>query len=230
MPSKQKTLQFLSAFAASIGSFALICTCLGTSQWNSSRVNYSAGNYSGYISIKQGLFQGTFEKLVTEGVGLGKQPLGYDVLQALKESGSVLVLHVLVILLLVLGLFSSFLSSATTCLNSVSNPYLTFLGPLGVYVWSSINAGLVLLAMILFASNVELNDMPKKVAELKDASNDLILKTSNAYGYSFWLLLLSIILNITTIIVIYFYQHARYSKKKEQERPMEAASKDVILF
>ena len=43
-------------------------------------------------------------------------------------------------------------------------------------------------------------------------------------------MLLIVFLNIASIIIIYFYDHARYSKKKQQERPIENAPKDVILF
>ncbi|XP_053548941.1 clarin-3-like [Bombina bombina] len=148
----------------------------------------------------------------------------------LNGSGSIIITHIMMILFQALSLLCTFMSSATTCLNSVSNPYVTFLGPLGVYIWVSISAVLILLTMILCAANMEINKLPKHLAEvLKNGPEDLT-STVNTYGYSFWLLLLSICLSIATIIVIYYYQHARYSKKKEHERPLENASKDVILF
>lgn len=84
--------------------------------------------------------------------------------------------------------------------------------------------------MILFPVNVEGNDMSVELA-IKCISLSLPHSGSeHRYEYSYWILLLSIIFNIVTIIIIYFYDHARYSKKKEQERPIENASKDVILF
>lgn len=45
---------------------------------------------------------------------------------------------VAIIVILVLGLLSSLLSSGFTCTNAVSNPYQTFLGPIGVYTWNSL--------------------------------------------------------------------------------------------
>ncbi|KAM4702814.1 clarin-3 [Rhinophrynus dorsalis] len=359
MPSRQKTLLFSTGFIASIGSFAIICTCLATTEWVSSDVYFKAKNHSGYASVKYGLFQGTHAKFVTDGPGLGipqssfqglifviwiylheltqtiptelledkeqsdtdvevnsdnpdagneetepqvtlvrkstrsnkgiqakrlsylahvalqPEPGSWDEMQRLptKEkqkwiraadeemtslselnrwrlselpqvakpaddkgtilqelSGSAKVIHIIVILFLVLSLFCSFFSSATTCLNSVSNPYVTFLGPIGVYVWASVNGFFILLVMILCASNTEVIGMPKKLAIALDSRGDEFLESRNTYGYSFWILTLSILLNVATIIVIYFYQHTRYSRKKEQERPMENASKDVILF
>lgn len=42
------------------------------------------------------------------------------------------------VLLLVLSLCTSLLSSGFTFYNSISNPYQTFLGPVGVYTWSGL--------------------------------------------------------------------------------------------
>ncbi|XP_040292443.1 clarin-3 [Bufo bufo] len=230
MPSKQKTLLFLSGFVLSIGSFAIICTCLATQEWVSSKVQFTGTNYSGVAEINLGLFRTTHAKTITEGVGLNTPKTVHDVFQILKDTNSVKVIHILIILLLVLGLISSFLGSATTGLNTVSNPYLTFLGPLGVYVWTAINGILVLLAMILFAINIEANKLPKEIALALDSSEDVFGSAQNAYGYSFWLLLLSLVLDVGTVAVILYYQRARYSQQIEKERPMETASRDVILF
>lgn len=48
-------------------------------------------------------------------------------------------LHSVVILSLVLSLSTSLLSAGFTFYNSVSNPYQTFLGSLGVYIWSGLS-------------------------------------------------------------------------------------------
>ncbi|KAM8924863.1 clarin-3 isoform 2-T2 [Pelodytes ibericus] len=227
MPSRQKVLLFFSGFALSIGSFAIICTSLGTQNWTSSAVSFDGGNYSGQANIVYGLFQMTHIKKITVGTGLSTQLALFNVLD---QTNSNKIIHIVVILFLVVALLCAFLGSVTTCLNSVSNPYLTYLGPLGVYIWTSINGIAILLVMILFASNTELNKMPKYLAEKLDSSSDEYLKSKITYGYSYWLLLLSICLNTGTIAVIYYYQHARYSKQKEQKRPLENESKDVILF
>ena len=49
-------------------------------------------------------------------------------------------------------------------------------------------------------------------------------------GYSFWLTLLVILLNVVTAVIIIFYQKARYQRKQEQRKPMESAPRDGILF
>ncbi|XP_068113437.1 clarin-3 [Hyperolius riggenbachi] len=234
MPSKQKTLLFFAGFVSSLGSFAIICTCLGTQEWVFSKVQFSStptstGNYSGIASVELGLFKGGYQKDITEGVGLGTPWTSADVFDVLNST-TIKVSHIIVIFFLVAALISCFLGLATTCLNSVSNPYLTFLGPLGVYVWSSINGILVLLAMIVYAINIEVNKLPRELVKAMDMGSDEFSSSQNTYGYSYWLLLLSIFLSMCTIGVIYYYQHIRYSQQKQQERPMESASKDVILF
>ncbi|NXH44735.1 CLRN3 protein, partial [Dicaeum eximium] len=139
-------------------------------------------------------------------------------------------LHVATIVLLVLALLSSLLSSGFTCTNAVSNPYQTFLGPLGVYTWNSVCGALILIAMILFPVNVEGNSLSEELAHACSSSLQTHLGSKHTYGYSYWIMLLIVFLNIASLIIIYFYDHARYSKKKEQERPIENAPKDVILF
>ncbi|KAE8590301.1 hypothetical protein XENTR_v10018009 [Xenopus tropicalis] len=227
MPSKQKTLLFLSGFVASIGSFAIVCTCLATTEWVSSKVDYRKDNSSGYVNIQYGLFQGTHAKIPLT-AGLGSETIKFQVMDYVKDSSKII--QIVIILFLVLGLICSFLSSAITCLNSVSNPYLTYLGPIGVYVCVSLNAILSLLCMILCAANAEITGMPKQLAMTLDKAGDQFYKTRVSYGYSFWLLILIIALNFATVAVIYVYQQAKYTKQKEQERPMEKATQDVILF
>lgn len=84
--------------------------------------------------------------------------------------------------------------------------------------------------MILFPVNIEENGLSVELARGCFSISQTYAKSEHTYGYSYWIMLLIIFLNITSIIIIYFYDHARYSKKKEQERPIENAPKDVILF
>lgn len=48
-------------------------------------------------------------------------------------------LHLVAILFLILSLAASVLSSVFTFYNSISNPYQTFLGPMGVYTWNGLS-------------------------------------------------------------------------------------------
>ncbi|XP_042719822.1 clarin-3 [Lagopus leucura] len=227
MPTRQKTLMYGGAFFTSIASFVIICAVLGTQGWMNSEVRFSGGNSTTTVSLTYGLFQVTCAQVINSGLQISAS--NFQVADGLSSSGTKGI-NTAIIVLLVLILLSSLLSSGFTCTNTVTNPYQTFLGPIGVYTWNAISGILTLLVMILFPVNVEGNDMSVELA-IKCISLSLTHSGSeHRYEYSYWILLLSIVFNIVTIIIIYFYDHARYSKKKEQERPIENASKDVILF
>uniref|UniRef100_A0A7M4ERQ3 Clarin 3 n=1 Tax=Crocodylus porosus TaxID=8502 RepID=A0A7M4ERQ3_CROPO len=205
MPSRKKMLMFAAAFFTSIWSFVIVCLVLATKHWASSKVTFSQEN----SSINTELFLSVLDKLDN------------------VEAKSV---NVVIIFLLVLSLFSSLLSSGFTCSNTVCNPYQTFLGPIGIYTWNSLNGIFIFLAMILFAVNIEANKLPAKLASKCTSSTNQSEKSTSNYGYSYWIMLLILLLNVATIVIIFFYHRARYSEKKEQERPIENAPKDGILF
>uniref|UniRef100_A0A8D2PP92 Clarin 3 n=2 Tax=Zosterops TaxID=36298 RepID=A0A8D2PP92_ZOSLA len=227
MPSRKKTCMFASAFCTCVSSFVVVCVVLATPQWVSSEVRFSRTGSNVTISLKYGLFTGTCEQFVEAGIQVSQTI--FQVADAMSSS-STRGLNVATIVVLVLALLSSLLSSGFTCTNAVSNPYQTFLGPIGVYTWNAVCGVLILIAMILFPVNVEGNRLSEELAHSCSTSLEAHIGSKHIYGYSYWIMLLIIFLNIASLIIIYFYDHARYSKKKEQERPIENAPKDVILF
>ncbi|NXC88546.1 CLRN3 protein, partial [Cercotrichas coryphoeus] len=228
MPSRKKSSMFACSFCACVGSFALICVVLATPRWASSQLRFSRAGSNLTISLSYGLFRGTCEQFVDVGLQVPKNT--FQVADALS-GGSSSSLNVATIVVLVLALLSSLLSSGFTCTNAVSNPYQTFLGPLGVYTWNSLCGVLILLAMILFPVNVEGSGLAVDLAPAGCSTQlERHFGSKHSYGYSYWLMLLILLLNIASLTIIYFYDHATYAKKKEQERPIENAPKDVILF
>ncbi|NXS41783.1 CLRN3 protein, partial [Balaeniceps rex] len=227
MPSRKKTAMFASAFFTCVFSFVMICVVLATQHWMSSEVCFSGTNSTVTVSLTYGLFSGTCEQFVTAGLQVSERTFQVaDNLRNTKAKSMIIT----IIVILVLSLLSSLLSSGFTCTNAVSNPYQTFLGPTGVYTWNSLCGIFVLIAMILFPVNIEGNNLSEELARGCFSVLQTHIKSAHTYGYSYWIMLLIIFLNIASIIIIYFYDHARYSKKKEQERPIENAPKDVILF
>ncbi|NXG24162.1 CLRN3 protein, partial [Grallaria varia] len=227
MPSRKKTSLFASAFCACASSFALICVVLATQHWVSSNVRFTGTNTSITISLDYGLFQGTCEQFVEAGLQVSIKT--FQVADSLSSTNTRST-NIAIIVILVLSLLTSLLSSGFTCTNAVSNPYQTFLGPIGVYTWNSMCGILILIAMILFPVNIEAHGLSEELAYGCSTSLQDHIKSKHSYGYSYWIMLLILFLNIASVIIIYFYNHARYSKKKEQERPIENAPKDVILF
>ncbi|XP_072787458.1 clarin-3 isoform X2 [Taeniopygia guttata] len=135
MPSRKKTSMFASAFCTCVSSFVVICVVLATPQWVSSQVRFSRTGSTVTVSLTYGLFRGTCEQFVDAGLQVSKTT--FQVSEALSSSRSSS-LNVATIVVLVLALLGSLLSSAFTCTNAVSNPYQTFLGPIGVYTWNSL--------------------------------------------------------------------------------------------
>lgn len=218
---------FASAFFTCVCSFVIICVVLATQHWMRSEVRFSGTNSSVTVSLTYGLFSGTCEQFVDAGLQVSEKTFQVaDNLSNTKTKG----MNTAIIVTLVLSLLSSLLSSGFTCTNAVSNPYQTFLGPTGVYTWNSLCAIFILIAMILFPVNIEENGLSVELARGCFSFLQTHNKSAHTYGYSYWIMLPIIFLNIASIIIIYLYDHARYSKKKEQERPIENAPKDVILF
>ncbi|NXX65216.1 CLRN3 protein, partial [Spizella passerina] len=230
MPSRKKTSMFASAFCTCVCSFVVMCVALATPQWVSSEVRFSRTGTTVTVSLTYGLFRGTCEQFVDAGLQVSKTTFQVSEALSSSSSSSSRSLVVATIVMLVLALLSSLLSAGFTCTNAVSNPYQTFLGPIGVYTWNSLCGVLTLIAMILFPVNVEGKGLSEELAHSCSSSLQEHLGSKHNYGYSYWIMLLILFLNIASLIIIYFYDHARYSKKKEQERPIENAPKDVILF
>ncbi|XP_077206218.1 clarin-3 [Paroedura picta] len=226
MPSKRKSLMFASASFISICSFVIICLVLATKHWISSEISFTSGMANTTIFFTYGLFEGQWSSKVVHGLAV---PDTHFQVADLMD-GTVKTFNILIIILLVLSLLSSFLSAGFTCYNAVSNPYQTFLGPVGAYTWNSISSICIFLTLILFAVNVEANELSVRMATKTSSPPSTPYKLRNYYGYSYWIMLLIVFLNAANIIIIVFYQKARYSKRKEQERPMESAPKDGILF
>ncbi|XP_038037493.1 clarin-3 [Anas platyrhynchos] len=226
MPTREKKLMFGAAFLTSVLSFVIICVVLGTQRWISSTIYFSQSNSSTSVTIIYGLFSGTCASKIDAGVQFSGGSFQVAELVNSSRKG----INVTIIVLLVLSLLSSLLSSGFTFTNAVSNPYQTFLGPIGVYTWNAIGGFFTLIVMILFAVNVQGNNLSVELATKCASIQQNHTGSKHNYDYSYWILLLHILFSCATIVIIIFYSCARYTKKKEQERPIENASKDVILF
>uniref|UniRef100_A0A8B9UNX5 Clarin 3 n=1 Tax=Anas zonorhyncha TaxID=75864 RepID=A0A8B9UNX5_9AVES len=226
MPTREKKLMFGAAFLTSVLSFVIICVVLGTQRWISSTIYFSQSNSSTSVTITYGLFSGTCASKIEAGVQVSDTSFQVAELVNSSRKG----INVTIIVLLVLSLLSSLLSSGFTFTNAVSNPYQTFLGPIGVYTWNAIGGFFTLIVMILFAVNVQGNNLSVELATKCASIQQNHTGSKHNYDYSYWILLLHILFSCATIVIIIFYSCARYTKKKEQERPIENASKDVILF
>ncbi|KAM5271663.1 clarin-3 [Ctenodactylus gundi] len=226
MPTTQKTLMYLCGFFISLGSVVVICCILGTQAWITSTIAISDSFSQGIVIISYGLFHGKSTQELAE--GLQEPGKDFEVLGILNDS-SPKSLQSVTILFLVLSLLASLLSAGFTFYNSISNPYQTFLGPVGVYTWNGLSASFIFLSMLLFVGNTQSNHLSEELSQ-KLYPEFTRGGVAHSYGYSFWLILLVILLNTLTVVVIVLYQKARYQQKQEQRKPMEYAPRDGILF
>lgn len=158
----------------------------------------------------------------------------FQVFPMLSATGNApLILHVLVVFFLALCMACSAATILIALYNSVSNPYETYMGPVGIYASSSISACLSVVVLILFAVNVNVTSMAENlvvnVVSLKPGDVDLRDKSSEMMlGY--FLVIPYTVLCLVAIALIYMYDHAAYTQRREQQRPTEDAPKEIMMY
>ncbi|MBN3284771.1 CLRN3 protein, partial [Polyodon spathula] len=230
MPTVRKTVMFLGGSLANGGSLIMICAVLATKEWVSAVITCKgSANHTGNVTLEYGLFEGKGEHIFCPNVGGLIQ--SFKVLESLEHFGPSKSLHITVITCLCLGLLGSICSFGITLYNSFSNPYETYLGPLGVYVCSSVSAIFPFFSMVLFVVNTEVYHLSVKMAQNKiDSPLVTLSNAKNSIGYSYYLMIPAFFCNLFVIIIINVYQHASYTQKKAQQRPVEDAPKDVMMY
>uniref|UniRef100_UPI00398F7ED6 clarin-3 n=1 Tax=Pristiophorus japonicus TaxID=55135 RepID=UPI00398F7ED6 len=230
MPSLKKKCMFLAGFSVTLGTCMLISAIMATDSWVDTVIDCEnkTGSVFGEMHLKYGLFAGLRTK---SGCPILNDDGTVKVLECFKNAETARIIHILVILFLVFGLLFSLLSAVVTLYNSVSNPYENICGPISIYACSSISCVSTFLAMVLFAVNTTVNNLSTVLVRnsIKETLVTFKHKT-DSYEYSFWLILLSLALNITTIGIVYAYQHANFTREREQKRPTEVAPKDVLMY
>lgn len=92
-------------------------------------------------------------------------------------------------------------------------------------------ACLSVLALIIFVMNVNLTNMAEALVEnfansipvdLKNKSSEMLL------GY--YLVIPYTVLSLVAIALIYMYDHAAYTHRREQQRPTEDAPKEIMMY
>ncbi|CAB1343993.1 unnamed protein product, partial [Coregonus sp. 'balchen'] len=132
-----------------------------------------------------------------------------------ETGGAPQIIHGLVITLLVLCLLCSAGSILIALYNSVSNPYQTYMGPIG-----STHAALAVLSRM--ADDLVQNDVGVTPVYLKD-------KTSE-FKVGYYLLIPYTVLSLLAVLLVYLYEHAAYTHRREQQRPTEDAPKEIMMY
>lgn len=229
MPSLKKILHFMlsaqfNAISVGVMGFAM-SRRWATTTMECTRIGSDFTN--GTADISWTLFDGYLVREYCPSFG-GEGD--FEVLPALVETGVTFVaLHGVVLCLLALCLLFSACSILVSLYNSVSNPYETYMGPVGVYVCSSLSACLSVLVLIIYAVNILVTNMAEEL--IKSMHEDAILRNkSSEMKLGYYLIIICPVLYLSAIVVIYLYDHAAYTQRREQQRPTEDAPKEIMMY
>ncbi|TDG97992.1 hypothetical protein EPR50_G00212560 [Perca flavescens] len=229
MPSTKKTLHFMCSALATALSVGVMGYCMST-QWATmtmecTQIGNSFSDGTAVITLE--LFVGILNRNFCPSFG-GQD--SFQVIPKLVETGvTPVVLHALVLCLLALCLLFSACSILISLYNSVSNPYETYMGPVGIYVCSALSACLSVVVLIIFVVNVSVTSMAEDVVKKFSPDADLRNKSSEMkLGY--YLVILYTLLSLLAIALIYTYDHAAYTHRREQQRPTEDAPKEIMMY
>lgn len=230
MPSVQKLLHFLSSALLSAVGVVILGYGMST-DWAKSTMDCSPTTsdiFNGSSALEIGLFNGTEVKISCPRFDTLGIPV--EVFKRLaKMGGAPIALHGLVIALLAFALLGSACSILVTLYNSFSNPYETYMGPLGLYTCSGFSACVAFLALILYLLNVFPVQMFQTLV-LADDDQVKLRHNKTELQVGFFLLIPYIATNLLSILVVYLYAHAAFTRRKQQEKPTEDAPKDIMLF
>ncbi|KAK7918854.1 hypothetical protein WMY93_010138 [Mugilogobius chulae] len=186
--------------------------------------------FNGSGVITWDLFTGTFTRSFCPLIG-ESSTINFDVFPELKDSGASIILHTIVVFLLALCLLFSAGSILIALYNSVSNPYETYMGPVGIYVCSAVGASLSVLVLILYAVAISATNMAESV--VLSQAGVIEVKTTNrrsTFWLGYFLVIPYTVLSLVSILIIYLYAHATYTHRREQQRPTEDAPKEIMMY
>ncbi|KAM6963525.1 clarin-3 [Tautogolabrus adspersus] len=231
MPSLKKILHFMFSALVTAISIGILGFAM-SAQWSTTTVECSTlGSvlFNGSAVLKMGLFSGHAERISCPRFGGDADFMVFPKL--VETAGAPVILHGLVLGLLSLCLLCSACSILISLYNSVSNPYETYMGPVGMYACSSLSACVAVVVLILYVVNLLATAMVEDVVQSFAANIPAEMRNKRAEMHvGFYLLIPYIVLSLVAIALIYTYDHAAYTQRKEQQRPTEDAPKEIMMY
>lgn len=229
MPSRQKVAYFMACACCTSVSVAILGFAMSQT-WAESSLECSQGDdfFNGSALIIWELFSGQFQRRLCPQLGT---QYDFDVFTELRNSGAPVILYAVVVFSLVVCMATSALSILIAFYNSVSNPYQTYLGPMGVYVCSSISAVLSVVVLILYALTVTLTNIAETVVLNQASGSEVNMQNRAAVvQLGYYLVIPYTVLSLAAIAMVYLYDHAAYTQRREQQRPTEDAPKEIMMY
>ncbi|MCI4384510.1 hypothetical protein PGIGA_G00039520 [Pangasianodon gigas] len=228
MPSAEKILYFLSSAMLSIVGVAVLGYGI-SAEWASSTIECSrkgSNNFNGTATLHMGLFAGTELKVSCPWLTTTDKFKVFNSMSAVGGAG--VGLHAVVVVLLVFAMVASAGSIFITLYNTISNPYETYMGPIGLYVCSGLSACLAFLAMVLYLINLLGINIGKQILLLN--LDGVLMDEVVTFLVGFFMILPYITVNLLAILLVYLYAHAAYRQRQEQQKPTEDAPKEILMY
>ncbi|XP_026988570.1 clarin-3 [Tachysurus fulvidraco] len=231
MPSAEKILYFLSSALLTVIGVALLGYGM-SAEWSSSAMACSPPEnnfFNGSATIRLGLFEGQeYHYACPRFASDGNKVFVFKRLSEVGGAGESL--HLVVVVLLAFALVASAGSILITLYNTISNPYETYMGPIGLYACSGLGACLAFLAMVLYFSNLAGINVTRAML-LAGIKQTVILKDEDVrFLVGFFMIVPYIICNLLAIFLVYLYAHMAYQQRQEQQRPTEDAPKEILMY
>lgn len=87
------------------------------------------------------------------------------------------------------------------------------------------------MVLIIFAVNVSVTNMAEDLVRNFAEGIPVDLKNkSSKMQIGYYLLIPYTVLSLFAIILIYMYDHAAYTHRREQQRPTEDAPKEIMMY
>ncbi|KAM9831194.1 clarin-3 [Neosynchiropus ocellatus] len=231
MPSTKKTIHYISSALISSIAVGILGFAMST-QWAEIGLQCDRGGsgiFNGSAVVNLDIFNGNLERTMCPSFDLPQDFIVFDKLTELQTAPAVL--HTMVACFLCLCLLCSAGSILIALYNSVSNPYETYMGPIGIYTCGSISACLSLVVLIIFAINVHVTSLAKDLVSSHSDNIPVTLKTNSVkMQVGYFLLIPYMVLCLLAIALVYMYNHAAYTHRREQQKPTEDAPKEIMMY
>lgn len=127
---------------------------------------------------------------------------------------------------LAIGMVFAVVGALFAVINTATTPVEFITGVPGLYIWNSMAALFNLICVILWA--VQFHQHLTKNVLLYDADAGWTTKGMEVFGYSYWLVVVAIIVHIANIVIIFVGTYER--KAKEEVRKPEEKSVNLMLY
>lgn len=90
---------------------------------------------------------------------------------------------------------------------------------------------LSVVALIIYVVNIHVTSMAEDLVRSYAQDTPVYLTDKNSVmGVGFYLIIPYTVLSVGAVSLIYSYEHAAYTHRREQQRPTEDAPKEIMMY